>query len=277
MQSIELGLIGDNIRASRSPALHRACGEICGFSVTYDLLVPADEGMSFDALLERCRDRGYRGVNVTYPYKERAFGRARPFDGSVADIGACNTVVFGSDPVGMNTDHTGFMAAYSSTFGTRRPGTVCMMGAGGVGRAIAFALDRLGADRVAVFDRERSKAVALAAALREAGAGLEIAIAESASAATEGADGYVNCTPVGMTGHPGNPLGTGMLRSGAWAFDAVYTPLRTEFLQAAEAGGLATMSGYELFLHQGVDAFRHFTGKALAVGEVRRMLAKTDN
>ena len=58
-----------------------------------------------------------------------------------------------------------------------------------------------------------------------------------------------------------------------WAFDAVYTPADTQFLRDAASAGLATMSGYELFLHQGADAFRIFTGREVDRQELRRMLA----
>ena len=66
-----LGLIGDNIAASRAPLLHRLAGAQSGLAVRYDRLVPAELGMDFEAVFARCRDAGYRGINVTYPYKER--------------------------------------------------------------------------------------------------------------------------------------------------------------------------------------------------------------
>jgi shikimate dehydrogenase len=75
------------------------------------------------------------------------------------------------------------------------------------------------------------------------------------------ADGVVNCTPVGMIGHPGSAVDASLLGGQRWAFDAVYTPVDTQFLGAARRAGLATISGYELFFHQGIQAFELFTGR----------------
>ncbi len=59
-----------------------------------------------------------------------------------------------------------------------------------------------------------------------------------------------------------------------WAFDAVYTPVDTEFLCDARAGGLETLSGYELFFHQGVDAFKLFTGCSVDMDALRAELSE---
>ena len=135
---IRLGLIGDNIAASSSPALHRLAGQLSGLTVTYDLLRPADLNRSFEEVLAWAESSGYRGLNITYPYKERVVAHLDVPDPAVRAVGACNTVLFGAGrPVGWNTDYSGFMAAYRHRFGDKPPGRVAMAGTGGVGRAIA--------------------------------------------------------------------------------------------------------------------------------------------
>ena len=57
----------------------------------------------------------------------------------------------------------------------------------------------------------------------------------------------------------GTPLPAQAMGSATWAFDAVYTPVDTQFLQDAERAGLTVISGYELFFGQGVDAWCIFT------------------
>jgi shikimate dehydrogenase len=276
VDAIRLGLIGDNIAASRAPHLHRAAGALCGLDVTYDLLVPKSLGLGFDAVFDGAREDGYRGLNITYPYKERVVPRLAVDDASVRAIGACNTVVFGgAQPRGANTDHTGFISAYRNTFGDTPPGVVAMAGSGGVGRAIAFALAKLGATAIVLFDVERAKAESLAAALAENCPALDVRIAPSIEAACEGADGLVNATPAGMAGYGGSAFPAHVCRGRRWAFDAVYTPVETPFLQDARAAGLNVMSGYELYFWQGVDAFRIFTGREVDARELRRALAET--
>ncbi|MCK5623090.1 MAG: shikimate dehydrogenase [Alphaproteobacteria bacterium] len=255
MTEIRLGLIGDNIAASRSPDLHRIAGRLCGLDVSYELLGPREMGMDFETLFRSRADGSWRGVNVTYPYKEVAAGMVRIDDPHVRDIGAVNTVVFeDAGPAGHNTDYSGFIAAWRETFGRMAPGKVALIGAGGVGRATAFALAALGAEEIRITDRDMFKADRLAAAVPGAAA------CADAPAAAENAGGIVNCTPLGMTGNPDSPIPAEALDGHRWAFDAVYTPVETRFRADALAAGLKFMSGYELYFHQGSQAFRIFTG-----------------
>ena len=90
----------------------------------------------------------------------------------------------------------------------------------------------------------------------------------------EGVAGVVNCTPVGMVGYEGTPLARQSLSRASWIFDAVYTPVDTQFLQDATDEGLQVISGYELFFGQGVDAWRIFTGLPLDEARMRRELAE---
>jgi shikimate dehydrogenase len=272
MSAIRLGLIGDNIAASRSPDLHRFCAERAGLRIRYERLVPAELGKDFDAVFAQCRDGGMRGVNITFPYKERAAALVRVPDPEVARLGAVNTVLFGADgPIGHNTDYTGFAAAYRAAFGKTPPGRVALVGAGGVGRAIAFALAGLGAAELRLFDKDAARARTLAGALPSQH---RVVVAVSTADALAGAEGVVNCTPVGMVGYPGSPIPAALIGPQRWAFDAVYTPVETVFLQTARRAGLQTISGYELFFHQGIEAFRLFTGSTLAdLDGLRRQLS----
>lgn len=274
---IRLGLIGDNIARSRSPLLHVEAGRLCGLDVSYERLVPADLGLPFEAVFERCRQGGFRGINVTYPYKEQVVPLVRIDAPEVERIGACNTVLFsGPRAEGFNTDHSGFVAAYRSVFGERGTGTVAMAGAGGVGKAIAFALAALGCPRLRLYDPHKGRATALARSIGAADTGMAVEVCGTIGEAADGADGLVNCTPLGMAGQPGTAVPAALMAGAAWAFDAVYTPVETEFLRDARAADLEVMSGYELYFHQGVDAFKLFTGRDVDQGRLRNVLAQTE-
>ncbi|WP_432256773.1 shikimate dehydrogenase family protein [Limimaricola sp. AA108-03] len=270
--TLRLGLIGDNIRASRSPLLHRIAGEMLDIPTVYDRLIPADLGESFDAVFADCAATR-RGINVTYPYKEVAARKVTVEDPLVRAIGAVNTVLFEAEgPKGHNTDFTGFKAAYARVRGDAAPGTVLMIGTGGVGRAVAFGLAGLGAATLRLIDRDRAKAEALASELGAAAPAMAVEVAEEAEAAAEGADGLINCTPLGMEGYPGSPLPRAAMARASWAFDAVYTPEDTQFLTDAKAQGLHVISGWELYFYQGVHASRLFTGQGLDEAALRARL-----
>ncbi len=261
MSALRLGLIGDNIVASRAPDLHRICGKLAGVDLTYERLIPAVMGMSFDAVFDHAVAEGFAGVNVTLPYKERVLARLTDLDPVIAGLGAVNTVRFGLDGTrGFNTDYSGFVAAYRAQFGEALPGRVVMIGAGGVGKAVAFGLGALGAAGIIVADKNAATAVSLVAALTGAGVtGARIGDLDD----LDGADGVINCTPLGMHGYPGSPVPEGAFPANGWAFDAVYTPAETPFRAQALAAGAAFLPGYELFFHQGIQAFEIFTGKAV--------------
>ena len=274
MAEVRLGLIGDHIAASHAPRLHALAGALWGIEIRYDLLVPAELGLGFEALFERCADGSYHGINVTHPYKERAAMRVEIENPRVRAMGAVNLVRFDQDgPRGFNTDHSGFLAAFRSKFGTGMPGAVCQIGAGGAGKAIGFAMAALGAAAIRIVDVDRSRARALAGALRSIYPGLDAAAAVSLDEAVAGARGLVNCSPVGMIGHDGTPVPRPLMQGAAWAFDAVYTPVRTRFLTDAEASGLDTLSGYELFFHQGADGLEIFLGGTVDRGRLRKVLS----
>ena len=275
MEKVRIGLIGDNIAASRAPRLHALAGRMRGVEVAYELLVPAEQGAGFDELFDRCAAGDYRGINVTYPYKERAAARVAIESPRVRAIGAVNTIVFEpGGPRGFNTDHTGFIAAWRARFEPARPGVVCQVGAGGVGRAVAFGLAELGAEAIRLVDLDRARAERLAAALREARSGIEVAAFASLDEAVTGANGIVNCSPIGMVGHDGTPVPRGLMRGAAWAFDAVYTPVDTRFLADAAASGLETLTGYELFFEQGLDCTEIFLGGRVDRARLRQALAE---
>ncbi|MDF2235734.1 shikimate dehydrogenase [Albimonas sp. CAU 1670] len=270
---LHLGLIGDNIARSRSPLLHQLAGKQNGVKVRYDRLIPRDMGQDFDAVFAACAAGDFRGVNITYPYKEAVTAKLAIPDPLVQAIGAVNTVLFEVDgPQGHNTDHTGFIAAYRGARRDKAPGAVCLIGAGGVGRAIAFALLALEAAEIRLVDRDAAKAETLADDLRRAGPAAAIQVHADAGTAAQGAAGLINCTPIGMVGYGGTPLPAEAMAGAEWAFDAVYTPVDTRFLQDAGAAGLDVISGYELFIWQGVHAWAHFAGLPLDVAALRASL-----
>jgi shikimate dehydrogenase len=134
---------------------------------------------------------------------------------------------------------------------------VAVIGAGGVGKAIALALAETGVSEIRIFDTDRAKAEQLAAQLKSHG---EATPADSVEDAMRGVTGVVNGSPVGMLPNRGTPVPDALLHKGVWVADAVYTPLWTPLLNAAKAKGAEVMTGRELAIYQAADAFELFTG-----------------
>jgi shikimate dehydrogenase len=165
-----VGLIGSNIARSLSPALHEdafAAADIVGHYHLMDVSVLP--GRRLDDLLSAARTAGFAGVNVTHPFKEAVLPLLDAVAPDAARIGAVNTVVFDQvgRSTGYNTDCPGFRRAFAETFGEAaaqdRP--VLQLGAGGAGRAVAFALMELGVGKLSIFDPDASRCADLVATL----------------------------------------------------------------------------------------------------------------
>ncbi len=239
--------------------MHEQAADALGVRCHYHLIEVAGAGRDeLRALLDGVRRLGFAGVNVTFPYKEAVVNLLDQLSPTAAATAAVNAVVIRDGRlVGYNTDTTGFVRAAANLVADSGPGTIAVVGAGGVGKAIAFALACLGVAEIRIFDTDRSKAITLATLLRATGA---IVVADSVEDALRGAVGLVNATPVGMLPGSGTPVPDVLLHDGLWVADAVYSPLRTPLLMAAQAKGARIMTGRELAIYQAADAFELFTG-----------------
>jgi shikimate dehydrogenase len=253
------GLIGAPIKHSASPAMHEQAADALGVRCHYQLIeVAGANATELRALLDGVRRLGFAGVNVTFPYKEAVVELLDGLSPVAADMGAVNTVVVRDHAlIGHNTDTTGFERAASALVADSGHGAVAVIGAGGVGKAIAFALARLGVGELRIFDTDRTKAEALASLLAIYRG---VTVAGGVAEALHGAVGLVNGTPVGMSPGLGMPVPEGLLHDRLWVADAVYSPLWTPLLQAAKARGARIMTGRELAIYQAADAFELFTG-----------------
>ena len=260
-----VGLLGANIQGSISPALFAAAFAAAGIDGYYHLL-DADglRERRLPLLLGAIKAAGFAGANVTFPFKQEILPLLDAIDASAAEVGAVNTVAIAPDgrTTGYNFDRAGWRNSFAATFGADRAKakTVVQIGAGGAGRAVAFALLDLGVGTLILHDLDRARAAALAADLAEHSGAARCRIADDLVRDIAAADGVVNATQVGMRGFPGNPVPMDALKSAHWAADVIYTPLQTEFLKAAAANGARTLNGSGMCVHQAIEAFRQLTG-----------------
>jgi shikimate dehydrogenase len=253
------GLIGAPIAQSAAPAMHEQAAAALGVRCHYQLIeVAGADAATLRALLDGVRRLGFAGVNVTFPYKEAVIPLLDELSPDARTIGAVNTVVVRDGRlVGYNTDSSGFARAIGDLVAGSKHGAVALIGAGGVGKAIAFALASLGIAGLNIFDADRVKAEALSSQLQGR---LKARVTDDVAGALEGVVGVVNGTPVGMLPDRGMAVQDALLHGGLWVADAVYTPLWTPLLMAAKAKGARVMTGRDLAVYQAADAFELFTG-----------------
>jgi len=245
------GLIGNPVGHSVSPPMHEAAYEACGIDAGYVTFEP--EPGSIDRVLRGADALGIAGLNVTIPFKQDV-AAAVDTDPLAERIGAVNTVAFGDETTGYNTDAAGVVRALEH-HDVSLSGEAVVVGAGGAGRAAAFALADEGMD-VHIANRTVERAEELAAAVPKASSGglggLEADLSE--------ADVLVNATSVGMESDE-TPVPKSALHADLSVLDAVYAPLETRLLADARETGATTVDGAWMLLFQGVEAFEIWTGR----------------
>jgi shikimate dehydrogenase len=274
-----VGLIGANIQKSLSPALFEDACAAKGIRGHYHLMdMDQLPGRNLADLLLAARTAGFKGVNITYPCKETVIPLLDGLSPEALQIGAVNTVAIGADgrTTGYNTDRIGFRRAFEQQLGAELvAGKAAMLvGAGGAGRAAAFALFDLGLRTLRVNDKDAEQARALVQTL--AGIfGVERAQLEmDPSGALSAVGGVVNATPVGMLGIPGNPIPLDAIAATHWVADVIYTPLETRLIKTARSRGARVMGGAGMCVHQAAETFKLFTGSTADVGRMQRVFAE---
>ncbi len=260
-----VGVIGDPVTHSRSPAMHNAAFEALGLDWVY-VAFPVPRGRG-SAAVRAVPVLGLAGLNVTMPHKADAAAACDDLAAEAAALAAVNTVVLdaGGALVGHSTDGAGFLRAVEDE-GVDVVGRQCLvLGAGGAARAIVHALGGAGAEVTVAARREDPARSAAALAAGGRAVGLD-------DIAVEGFDVIVNATPLGMHGE-GPPFETARLHEGQFVFDTVY-PADTPLLTEARARGLRAAGGLGMLVHQGALSFSLWTGVAPPLDAMRAAAAE---
>ena len=263
-----LAVLGWPVAHSLSPVMHNAALAAMGLDLAYLALpVPPDR---LRDVVEALGTVGFLGANVTVPHKQAVMDCCDRLTSEAEAIGAVNTLRWDDDGAleGHNTDAIGLERALDEVDAGRGPAV--LLGTGGAARAAIVALVRRGADVLVV--GRRPEAAAELADLGRSVAGTEVASA-GLDDATVGewvaaADLVVNATPLGM-GREALPDAFMHLEAGQTAYDLVYAPPDTPFLQAASASGAAAHHGLSMLVHQAAAALEHWVGVEVPVELMR--------
>lgn len=263
------GIYGDPISHSKSPEFHNARFQEEGLKAVYLPFRIQD----FQDGLELAELLGIRGLSVTVPHKEAALACAAEASAEAASTGAANTLI--PLPSGgwraLNSDIPGFLLPLEEELAPKKMRTALVIGAGGAARAVVYALASRGLE-IVVVNRNQERAAQLASWVRQALGlpkdririfpldlglpGLKEAVAS--------AQLLVQSTSLGMDGKT-HPLPGLKLEPGQIAYDLIYNPARTPFLEAAEADGARIINGMAMFLGQAEVQAASFLAEARTI------------
>ncbi|MDZ5712295.1 shikimate dehydrogenase [Jeotgalibacillus haloalkalitolerans] len=255
---MKLAVIGHPIRHSKSPFMHNNWLKESGIEGHYEAIEVSPEQLKDQ--VERFKELGYKGFNVTIPHKETIIPFLDEIDPAAKLLGAVNTVVIEDGKcTGYNTDGRGFLMSLL----TKRSESdihhaqILVLGAGGAAKGIIGALKAFGAERISIANRTSAKAATLAEQQQVSGEGLDL---KSAEKQLHRFDIVINTTSVGMVPDVLQmPVDTSLMKKGALAADIIYNPLSTQFLKTAESAGAESLNGIGMFVWQGALAFEKWT------------------
>ena len=262
-------VMGWPVMHSLSPLMHNTWMEQEGLKGTYVPL--AIEPGTLEPALRALHPLSFAGCNLTIPHKLDAMTIVDEVDEVARKIGAMSCVVVREDGTlfGTNNDWLGFIGNLKQFFPDFRAdtGNVTVIGAGGGGRAVCFAMLDQGAREIRLVNRTPEEPALIAAEF--GGPITPVAWAER-HAALDGAVMVINATSQGMKGEPALDIQLDTLPVSALAVDIIYTPPETPFLAAARMRGNPTLNGLGMLLHQGPAAWKRWFGIEPAITDALR-------
>jgi shikimate dehydrogenase len=259
------GIIGYPLGHSLSPTLHNWGFARTSFPGTYCRWPVTAEQLP--AFMLAVRTLNIRGVSVTIPHKESVIPHLNGLTPRALAVGAVNTLYWEGDLLmGDNTDVAGFLAPLQLRHASITSALV--LGAGGAARAVLAGLREVGCQKIVLANRSPEAARKMAAEFGATPCPWE-------ERKEVRAELLVNTTPLGMLGDfVDQTPWEGSMGRFTLVYDLIYNPLQTRLLGEAEDAGCTTLSGLDMFIHQGLAQFQRWTGLEFPLAEADRLLRK---
>jgi shikimate dehydrogenase len=248
-------VIGNPISHSKSPLIHRMFAEQTGQDMRYEAIEAPPDG--FAATVQRLRGEGYKGCNVTVPFKFEAYAICDQLGARAQDAKAVNTLLFQDGRIlGTNTDGPGLLNDIEQNLGFKLMWKdALLLGAGGAAAGVLWPLFNAGAG-VDIANRTLDKAQALAGEFRDAGT---VYARSYADLAGRNYDLIVNATSSGLRDEL-PPLPDGLFRPGALAYDMMYGRETPFMAFARKQGATIVADGLGMLVEQAAEAFQLWRG-----------------
>lgn len=261
-------VIGDPIEHSLSPLMHNAGYEKLRVNNEYVYVACRVKVEKLGDFIKGIKAMQIRGVSCTIPHKIEVIKYLDEIDAKAKKIGAVNTIVNDEGVLkGYNTDWLGVVIPLEKMTSLKNK-IVALLGAGGAGRAVAYAVTQRGA-KLAIYNRTIENARKLAQDFGGEARSLD------AIKTIKNADIIINATSVGLYPNENQtPLDKELMTSKQILFDAIYLPYETRLLKEARQKGARVIHGMEMLLQQGVEQFKLYTGYEAPEDFMRNVLRK---
>ena len=275
-----IGIIGENIENSLSPLIHNQI--ILKHSLNFCYLPFQVTETNLDKTIQGIKALNIKGVNITFPYKEKVIEFLDELEESARRIGAVNTIVNNKGFLtGYNTDVIGFKKSLQEDgkFVIKEKKAV-ILGAGGAARAVVYALLEEEIEEISIFNRTLEKGEKIKQDLSSFFPKSRISVfplkRQHLKDKIKEANLLVNATSIGMESQLDNtPLPDEKLfHPDLLVYDLIYHPAKTFFLRQAERVGANVINGLPMLVYQGIESFYLWTGLKPEGKEVLEIVRK---
>ncbi len=248
-------VIGNPISHSKSPLIHRLFAEQTGQDMSYEAIEAPQDG--FAATIQRLRAEGYKGCNVTVPFKFEAYRLCDELAPRARDAKAVNTLLFRDGKIlGTNTDGTGLLNDIQNNLGFKLMWKdALLLGAGGAAAGVLWPLFNAGVG-IDIANRTVSKAEELAEEFKEVGT---VRARGYDDLAGRQYDLVINATSSGLKDEL-PPLPDGLFKPGALAYDMMYGRETPFMAFARKQGATIVADGLGMLVEQAAEAFTLWRG-----------------
>ena len=287
-----LGVIGDPIEHTFSPAMHNAGLNALDLNYIYLPFHVKPDRLAY--AIEGAKSLGIQGLNVTIPHKTNVMKQLDEIDQVAQMIGAVNTIQFIYDESddsshqdneskvitkGFNTDGYGCVRAIEEKTSIKNK-KVTITGAGGASRAVAFQIANSGIGELSILNRKKKNAESLVNDLKSnlTSIGTDINInayeIDDLKRELDGSDIFIDTTPIGMYPNVDDvPIASAdMLHEDMVVNDIVYTPMETSLIKEAIKANAEVVYGYKMLLYQGIRSFEIWLNQEAPVDVMEKAL-----
>ena len=246
----KFGIIGNPIKHSLSPVLHKYWFEKYDLDASYSIIEAKNEDLK--DIVKKIRNHELTGINVTLPFKQKIINQTDKIVNDAELTGSVNTVLLDNDKiVGENTDVFGLQAAYLKEIDSRIHKSALVIGAGGVSPSIILSLQKSGVKEISITNRTNEKCIFL----KKRFSYLNIAPWKNLKNEIKKFDIIINATSLGLNNGDDFDFNFSSTKENVVYIDTIYNPLETKTYKFLKEESKKVFNGLDMFIYQGQKSF----------------------
>ncbi len=245
----KFGIIGNPIKHSLSPILHKYWFEKYGLNASYTTIEAEDKDLT--DIIQKIRNNELAGINVTLPFKQKIVNQMDKIINDAELTGSVNTILLDNDKIiGENTDVFGLQAAYLKEIdsGSKK---ALVIGAGGVSPSVILSLKKSGIKQITITNRTKEKCIFL----KKKFPYLSILSWDNLKDVIKNFDIIINATSLGLIDGDDFNFNFSSTKKDVVYIDTIYNPLETKTYKFLKEEGRKVFNGLDMFIYQGQKSF----------------------